>query len=178
MTRKTRNSKAQAQAEFAQALAEHVAETQDSVLIVTPEQGAEQALDQGKLGPKTIVKVGYKRAYQDRAAARGLKDKVSKRGNGDWLQRELQSETVHEGRFDLARFERILEANGVDHSRWNRTTRGWEGRVRMSGSISLRGVVGKSGMLRLPAGEETINVQALADDGDVEAIAFLAKWSN
>lgn len=142
--------------------------TQDALEMETPIAPA----------PKTVVKVKYKREYQDRAKARGLTDKASRRGNGDWLQRELQAEcNAKDGSFDLTRFEAILDANGVDHSRWNRTTRGWEGRVRMSGSISLRGVVGKSGLLRMPDGHN-VNVQKIADEGDETAQAFLAKWSN
>jgi len=129
--------------------------------------------------PKTVVKTAYKHRYQDKAKARGLTDKASRRGNGDWLQREIQSETCDkQGRFDLARFEAILDANGVDYSRWNRTSHGWVGRVRMSGSLVLRGVVGKSGLLRMPAGEGDRNVVALAEGGDTEAAAFLAKWAN
>jgi hypothetical protein len=130
-----------------------------------------------KLAPKTVVKVVYKHRYQDQAKARGATDKASRRGNGDWLQRELQAEcNDKKGNFNLDHFEAILAANGVDSSRWNRTTRGWEGRVRMSGSLVLRGVVGKSGVLRTPTG--TTNVVEIAEGGDDLAKAFLAKWSN
>ena len=126
---------------------------------------------------KTVVKTAYKHRYQDRAKARGLTDKASRRGNGDWLQREVQAETIgKDGKFDLAKFEAILDANGVDYSRWNRTSNGWQGRVRMSGSLVLRGVVGKSGMFRTPDGET--NVVELAEHGDEDAAAFLAKWAN
>lgn len=128
--------------------------------------------------PKTVVKVLYKHRYQDQAKARGLTDKASRRGNGDWLQRELQAEcnNAKTGEFDLVRFEAILDANGIDHSRWNRTTLGWKGRIRMSGSIALRGVVGKTGKLQTPEG--ITNVQEIADNGDEAARAFLAKWAN
>lgn len=128
-------------------------------------------------GPRTVVKTAYKHRYQDLAKSRGYTDKASRRGNGDWLQRELQAEcNGKDGKFDLERFEAILAANGVDSSRWNRTTRGWEGRVRMSGSLVLRGVVGKSGVLRTTTG--TTNVVELADGGDELAQEFLAKWAN
>jgi len=127
--------------------------------------------------PKTVVKTAYKHRYQDKAKARGLTDKASRRGNGDWLQRELQAETCDkQGRFDLGRFEAILDANGVDYSRWNRTSHGWVGRVRMSGSLVLRGVVGKSGLFRTP--EHTVDLNKIATEGDAEAAAFLAKWAN
>jgi hypothetical protein len=129
------------------------------------------------LAPKTVVKTAYKHRYQDRAKARGLTDKASRRGNGDWLQRELQAECNDaKGNFDLGRFERILDANGVDYSRWNRTSNGWQGRVRMSGSLVLRGVVGKSGVFRTPDGEQ--NLVELAAQGDHDAAEFLSKWAN
>jgi hypothetical protein len=140
------------------------------------ETEAEETATPDKLGPKTVVKTKYKHTYQDRARALGRTDKASKRGNGDWLQRELQAETMSGDRFDVARFIEIMDANGVDYSRWNTTTRGWEGRFRMSGSIVLRGRVGKSGVLQLPNGP--VDVQAIADEGDEDARAFLAKWSN
>jgi hypothetical protein len=128
-----------------------------------------------KLGPKTVVKVAYKHTYQDRAAARGATDKASKRGCGDWLQRELQAETIKEGRFDMARFIEILDANGVDHSRWKTAGNGWEGRFRMSGSIVLRGRVGKSGVFRTP--EASIDLNALSLE-DADIAAFLNRWAN
>lgn len=127
--------------------------------------------------PRTVVKTVYKHRYQDKAKARGLTDKASRRGNGDWLQRELQEETVgKDGKLNLPRLEAILDANGVDYSRWNRTTRGWEGRIRMSGSMVLRGIVGKSGIFRTP--DHIVDLNKLATEGDAEAAAFLAKWAN
>jgi hypothetical protein len=140
------------------------------------ETEAEAEVTEDKLGPRTVVKAHYKHVYQDRAKAQGRTDKASKRGNGDWLQRELQAETMSGDKFDVERFIEIMDLNGVDYSRWNRTTRGWEGRFRMSGSIVLRGRVGKSGILHMPNGP--VNVQQLADEGDIDAHAFLVKWAN
>jgi hypothetical protein len=127
--------------------------------------------------PKTVVKVVYKHRYQDRAKAAGRTDKASRRGNGDWLQRELQAETVgKDGKLDLQRFIAILDANGVDYSRWKREGHGWEGRFRMSGSLVLRGIVGKTAAFRTP--EHAVDLAKLADEGDETARAFLAKWAN
>jgi hypothetical protein len=127
--------------------------------------------------PKTVVKTVYKHRYQDQARARGATDKVSKRGNGDWLQRELQAETVgKDGKLDLEAFKAILDCNGADYGRWKQEGHGWEGRFRMSGSLVLRGIVGKSGLFRTPT--HTVNVQQLADEGNDDAAAFLAKWAN
>jgi hypothetical protein len=138
---------------------------------------APEALTTSAPAPKTVVKVAYKHRYQDRAKARGLTDKASKRGNGDWLQRELQAETVgKDGKLDLERFIAIMDANGVDYSRWKREGHGWEGRFRMSGSLVLRGIVGKTATFRTP--EHTVDVSKIASEGDAEAQAFLAKWAN
>ena len=128
---------------------------------------------------KTVVKTAYKHRYQDRAKARGLTDKASRRGNGDWLQREVQAETIgKDGKFDLAKFEAILDANGVDYSRWNRTSNGWQGRVRMErpARTARRGLASFLALLRTPDGET--NVVELAEHGDEDAAAFLAKWAN
>lgn len=130
--------------------------------------------------PRSVVQTRFKRAYQDRAIAAGHKDKVSKRGNGDWLQRELQAETTDKkGRFNLERFVEILDANGVGadtYGRWKREKPSDIGRFRMSGSIVLRGIVGKTGILRTPDGET--NVTELAEQGDEAAAAFLERWAN
>jgi hypothetical protein len=147
-------------------------------LTVAPEALAPVATEPTHApAPKTVVKVVYKHRYQDRAKAAGRTDKASRRGNGDWLQRELQAETVgKDGKLDLATFIAILDANGVDYSRWKREGHGWEGRFRMSGSLVLRGIVGKTGVLRTTSA--TLNVVEIAEGGDEAAQAFLAKWAN
>jgi hypothetical protein len=129
--------------------------------------------------PKTVVKTAYKEAYKARAAALGRNDKASKRGNGDWLQRELQAETIgKDGKWDLGRFCAICEANGVENplARWPNRSNGWEGRVRMSGSLVLRGIVGKTAVFRTP--DTVTNLAELAEQGNEDAQAFLAKWAN
>ena len=125
--------------------------------------------------PKTVVPVAYKAAYRAKAAALGLAGKAHKRSNCDWLAQELASECVRKGVFDLPRFLAIFEANtGEDATaRWPSRTNGWEGRLRMSGAIVLRGVVGKRGTFRTPEGET--NLAELATQGDALASEFLAK---
>jgi hypothetical protein len=106
--------------------------------------------------PKTVVPVAYKAQYRAKAIAMGRTSKAAKRSNNDWLAQELEGECIGKGGvFDLSRFVAILEANGVDANRWPSRTNGWEGRLRMTGAIVLRGVVGKSGVFRTP--EATIN---------------------
>jgi hypothetical protein len=186
MTRKTRKTQAErlavAQAELNETTLDEANEARadtyeaEQVAIEVIAAG-DEAEAEAALRPRSVVKTGYKRAYAERAAARGNTDKASKRGNGDWLQRELQGETIGEdGKFLFDRFVAILDANGVDYSRWSTTTKGWEGRFRMSGSLVLRGRVGKAGVLRTPDGET--NLVELAEQGDKEAAAFLARWAN
>jgi hypothetical protein len=127
---------------------------------------------------RSVVPKAYKATYAVRALARGDNSKAAKRANGDWLARELQAECVQDGKtFDLQRFLAICDANGVDAlARWPNRNAGWEGRLRMSGAIVLRGIVGKTGVLRTPDGET--DVRSLASEGDEVAAAFVAKHAN
>jgi hypothetical protein len=124
-------------------------------------------------GPKTVVPVGYKTAYRAKAQAMGRLSKASKRSNSDWLAQELEAECIREnGAFDLDRFLAIFAANGGGDAlaRWPNRNNGWEGRLRMSGAIVLRGIVGKTGVFRTPESEVR-----LAEVDDALARAFLAK---
>jgi hypothetical protein len=142
-------------------------------VVVAPEPIVEQVVVD--TSPKTVVPVGYKAAYRAKAAQLGLHGKAHKRSNCDWLAQELATECVRKGVFDLQRFLAIFAENtGEDAmSRWPSRTNGWEGRLRMSGAIVLRGVVGKSGVFRTPEGE--IRLGELAAQGDSLAGEFLAK---
>jgi len=101
---------------------------------------------------KTVVK----KVYKDRYAARG-----NKRGCNDWLQNTLAPLTLDaHGKLMVETFEAILDANGVKHSHWNRVTPGWQGRLRMSGGMSLRTKVASNFALILPDGSK---IEAPAD---------------
>jgi hypothetical protein len=94
---------------------------------------------------RSIVKGSYKAKYRARGNARGC---------GDWLHVTLAGETLDEaGKLIVSAFEAILDANGVKHSHWNRTTPGWQGRLRMTGRLALQTVVAKTGQLRCADGE-------------------------
>lgn len=101
---------------------------------------------------RTVVPLKYKELYAARAIAEGRITKAAKRSNGDWLAQELEAECMTGKSFDFDRFIAILEANGVKHDRWPSRTSGWQGRVRMSGAIVLRGVVRKAGVMVTPEG--------------------------
>jgi hypothetical protein len=50
----------------------------------------------------------------------------------------------------------VLDANGVDHSRWQNRSKGWEGRLRMTGRLALQRVVAEAGILKTADGEELV----------------------
>lgn len=105
----------------------------------------------------SVVKAGYKAKYAERAqTARVRKDipqKARKRSCLDWLAQELAVRTLDKkATLIVPEFEAILDANGVEHAHWNRTTKGWQGRLRMTGRLALQRVVAESGELALPDG--------------------------
>jgi hypothetical protein len=70
---------------------------------------------------------------------------------GDWLAETLNALCQTNKGIDLARFEAICAANGVDLSKYNRETRGWEGRLRMTGRNMLaKKIYNAGGILKTP----------------------------
>lgn len=112
---------------------------------------AEVAEDNAK--PSSVVKPGYKHKYAERAASAGL-GKVAQRSCWDWLAQSLAGECLEGTKISIARFLAILDANGVDHSRWTNRNKGWEGRLRMTGRLALQRVVAEAGVLKTADGEE------------------------
>lgn len=112
--------------------------------------------------PNSVVKATYKLKYAERAAhgirnSKGIPKKALKRTTADWLALELARRTLDEkAKLVVPSFEAILDANGVKHAHWNRTTRGWQGRLRMTGRLALQRVVAEAGELALPSGEALI----------------------
>lgn len=109
----------------------------------------------------SVVGAAYKRKYAERAAAmrkpKGVAKKVLQRSSNDALAIELarRINDPKTGQLDVEALEAILDANGVRHDHWNRTTRGWQGRLRMTGRLALQRVVAENdGVLALPDGEE------------------------
>ena len=92
--------------------------------------------------------------YKYRYLARAQKDpashhrKAQKRSAWDWLAEKLAAECLDaKSKIDIEKFTRILELNGVDHSRWTNHSKGWEGRFRMTGRLALQRVVAETGIL-------------------------------
>jgi hypothetical protein len=103
----------------------------------------------------SVVQVKYKARYAERAVAAGYKRKAAQRSSWDWLAQSIAGECLTKGdKIDIERFLSLLDANGVDHSRWTNRNKGWEGRLRMTGRLALQRVVAEAGMLKTPDGEE------------------------
>lgn len=135
-------------------------------LSISPEAAA--AIDQQLVADlaraRSVVKGSYKVAYAERVKAgakgkKGVSKKVQARCCGDWLALELAARTTDPktGAINVSAFEAILSANGVAHEHWNRTTKGWQGRLRMTGRLALQKVVAEAdGELELPEGARVV----------------------
>jgi hypothetical protein len=108
--------------------------------------------------PRSVVRPGYKQRYIERAEAlqrkpMGVSMKALKRMTGDWLAIELAKLTLDpKSKLVVASFEAVLAANGVKYDHWNRTSKGWQGRFRMTGRLALQRVVAEAGELAVPNG--------------------------
>jgi hypothetical protein len=69
---------------------------------------------------------------------------------GDWLANILNDQCLNKAGFNDELFEQICTLNGVDLSKYNRTTRGWQGRLRMTGRNLLARRVAINDQLVLP----------------------------
>ena len=104
---------------------------------------------------RSVVKSAYKAKYAQKAAGAGIKRKAAQRSTWDWLAQNIAGECLDEkDHIDIDRFLALLDANGVDHSRWTNRNKGWEGRLRMTGRLALQKVVAEATMLKTPDGEE------------------------
>jgi hypothetical protein len=71
---------------------------------------------------------------------------------GDWLAEFLNDMCipVESKETDLVRFESICNANGVSLAKYNRTSNGWQGRLRMTGRNLLKAVVVRQMFILVP----------------------------
>lgn len=137
------------------------ATTNEALALVAEDAGnvddEEQAADE--VAARSVVKTGYKVAYRQKADAmvrrpKAVPLKALRRMSGDWLAIELAKVTLDpKAKLIVSEFEAVLTANGVDHAKWNRTTKGWQGRLRMTGRLALERIVAAAGSLTLPNGE-------------------------
>ena len=125
---------------------------------------AEVAADNAKRNSVVLPK--YKHRYAERAAAAGIAKKAAQRSAWDWLAQTLAAQCLDEKqRIDIAKFTRILELNGVDHSRWINRSKGWEGRLRMTGRLALQRVVAEAGTMAI-----------IGDEGETDLVEAPAEW--
>lgn len=79
---------------------------------------------------RSVVSEAKKKEY----AANGTKG----RGCGDDLWEFCLRFLGDDGKLLVAAWEAFLTENGIRHEHWRREGNGWQGRLRMSGSVSLR----------------------------------------
>jgi hypothetical protein len=122
----------------------------------SPEEIADDAEIDAQIAlPASVVQRKYKLKYKARARANGERSKAAKRSTWDWLAVELAAACLDEkSKLRVDEFLAILSANGVDHAKWTNRAPGWEGRLRMTGSLALRRVLAESGELFFPDGEQ------------------------
>lgn len=123
---------------------------------------------------RSVVKTAYKKRYAERAIlaknVKGVSKKARARSCGDWLSVTLAKLClVEKDQLSVERFEAILDANGVEHAHWNRTTKGWQGRLRMTGRLALQRVVAEGGELDVP-------VEIATECGFPQTIPAPASW--
>ena len=105
----------------------------------------------------SVVKSAYKRKYAARAREAGLRSKTAQRSCWDWLAQTLAGEVLEGGKLNEERMRSLLDANGIRNDHWGtgeKRTKGWEGRLRMTGRLALQRVVAETGILRTADGEE------------------------
>jgi len=110
--------------------------------------------------PRSVVSPSYKRRYAERVLSgevrgkKGVSKKAQARSCSDWLALTLAQLTLREkDKLDISAFEAILDANQIEHRHWNRTTKGWQGRLRMTGRLALQRAVAAEEQLYLPDGD-------------------------
>jgi len=129
--------------------------------VVAPEPTLAELADDAEIEeqialPNSVVKREYKVKYRDRARANGLTSKAAKRSAWDWLAQELAAATLtKENKLRVDDFVALLEANGIAEplKRWPNQSKGWEGRLRMTGRLALQRVVAERGELFFADGD-------------------------
>jgi len=138
---------------------EEVAELENAndAAIDAAEAQAEAEVEEDNKQNNSVVQAKFKDKYLNNARALGIKGKAAKRSNWDWLSQQIAAVCLGEkDKIRIADFKALLDANGVDHSRWTNTNKGWEGRFRMTGRVALQKVVANNATLKVPGGEDLV----------------------
>lgn len=106
-----------------------------------PEEVVAEMEEEEKV-PASVVKDEYRARYAEAGHPAHC---------GDELAILLNNLCLTKTGIDLPRFEAICEANDVNLSKYNRTTKGWEGRLRMTGRNMLASrVFAAGGVIKTP----------------------------
>lgn len=133
----------------------HEAPATDVAVIETPVVDVHPEVAEDNAKKNSVVKPLYKHRYAERAVEAGNKRKAAQRSAWDWLAQTIAAQALDEkDHLVVDRFLALLDANGVDHSRWTNRNKGWEGRLRMTGRLALQRVVAEAGLIKLPDGDE------------------------
>lgn len=98
--------------------------------------------DEDEKGGGSVVKDHYRAKYTELGHPTHC---------GDWLATTLNAAVQNDGGTNIDLFESICNMNGVSLDKLNRTSRGWQGRFRMTGRNMLaRKVYANDGKLVLP----------------------------
>lgn len=155
-----RKHKHEAPVTEAQALVVYEEPATPAIIEPTPQEEADDAEIEEQISlPNSVVKKAYKLKYRDRARNNGEKSKAAKRSAWDWLAQTLAGEVLtKDNKLKVEEFAALLAANGEPDAlgRWPNKSKGWEGRLRMTGGLWLRRVVAEAGVLHLADGEELV----------------------
>jgi len=121
------------------------------------DEAADQAENEKPKGPGSVVTNRYRANYSDQGHPTHC---------GDELAILLNNLCSNKAGTNIQLFEAICVANGVNLTRYNRTTKGWQGRLRMTGrNLLAKKVREQGGYLRMPDGDE----YKLSQDWVIEA---------
>lgn len=122
----------------------------------------ESGTDEDEAEDRSVVKSEYRARYAEMGHPSHC---------GDELANLLNNLCLTKAGIDMPRFEAICMANGVDLSKYNRTTNGWQGRLRMTGRNMLAGkVFAAGGVVR------TINAQGIPLEGAEPEYKLSEEW--
>lgn len=102
------------------------------------EEAANEGEQEEGSGKGSVVAAKYRKRYAEAGHADNC---------GDWLANVLAEETHGTEGFDLEAYTHLLDSNGVDYSKYQNRSRGWQGRFRMTTRAILTKAVAASGYL-------------------------------
>lgn len=151
-----------------------VANEKDGTLdaeAIAKEAAALAEIEDQETKRNSVVPSKYKTLYKTKAQARGDRGKAAKRSVWDRFARIAREETLDDNeKTDVAKLMAFLEANGVDHTKWDSRTPGWQGRLRMTGVNVLRRQTAETGVFYRANGEQIVLT-------DAELAALVTKYS-